>query len=52
MVFIIYNIKKLKTIETIVNTELKQVVKWLKLNRLPLNAGKTELIFFILKGMP
>ena len=32
--------------ETIVNTELKQVVKWLRLNRLSLNAGKTELIFF------
>ena len=26
--------------------ELKQVVKWLRLNRLSLNAGKTELIFF------
>ena len=44
--FIIYSSKKPKTIETIVNTELKQVVKWLRLNRLSLNAGKTELIFF------
>ena len=44
--FILYNSKKPKTIETIVNTELKQVVKWLRLNRLSLNAGKTELIFF------
>ena len=37
--------KKLKTIET-VNTELKQVLTWLRLNKLSLNAGKTELIFF------
>ena len=44
--FILYNSMKPKTIETIVNTELKQVVKWLRLNRLSLNAGKTELIFF------
>ena len=44
--FILYNSKKLKTIETIVNTELKEVAKWLNLNKLSLNAGKTELIFF------
>ena len=44
--FIIYDSKKPKTIETIINTELKQVVKWLRLNRLSLNASKTELIFF------
>ena len=44
--FIIYNSKKTKTIETVINTELKQVVKWLRLNRLSLNASKTELIFF------
>ena len=44
--FIMYNNKNLKTIETIINTELKQVSKWLKLNKLALNAGKTELIFF------
>ena len=44
--FIIYNSKKLKTLETVVNTELKQVVKWLNLNKLSLNAAKTELIFF------
>ena len=44
--FIIYNSKKLKTIETVINTELKQVIKWLRLNKLSLNAGKTELIFF------
>ena len=44
--FITYNSKKLKTLETVVNTELKQVVKWLNLNKLSLNTGKTELIFF------
>ena len=44
--FIIFHSKKLKTIETIVNTELKEVVKWLRLNKLSLNATKTELIFF------
>ena len=44
--FIIFHSKKAKTIETIVNTELKEVVKWLQLNKLSLNASKTELIFF------
>ena len=44
--FIIYNSKKLKTIETVINTELKEVIKWLRLNKLSLNASKTELIFF------
>lgn len=44
--FIIYNSKKSKTIETVINTELKEVTKWLRLNKLSLNAGKTELIFF------
>ena len=44
--FILYNSKKLKTIEIIVNTELKEVAKWLNLNKLSLNAGKTELFFF------
>ena len=34
--FILYNSKNLATIETIVNCELKQVVKWLRLNRLSL----------------
>jgi len=36
----------LKTIETVINYELKQVIKWLRLNKLSLNASKTELIFF------
>ena len=44
--FIIYNSKKLKTIETVINTELKNVLKWLRLNKLSLNVKKTELIFF------
>ena len=44
--FILFHSKKPKTIETIVNTELKEVVKWLRLNKLSLNAAKTELIFF------
>ena len=44
--FILFHSKKPKTIETIVNTELKEVVKWLRLNKLSLNAAKTEIIFF------
>ena len=44
--FILFHSKKPKTIETIINTELKEVVKWLRLNKLSLNAAKTELIFF------
>ena len=49
--FIIYNSKKAKTIETVINTELKQVIKWLRLSKHSLNAGKTELINSILKNM-
>ena len=44
--YILYNSKKLKTIETVVNTELKLISKWLRLNKLSLNADKTELIIF------
>ena len=44
--FVVFHSKKPKTIETIINTELKEVVKWLRLNKLSLNAAKTELIFF------
>ena len=47
--FIVYNSKKAKTIETIIDTELKHVVEWLALNKLSLNANKTELIFFYSK---
>ena len=41
-----YNSLKLKTIETVVNTELKEVTKWLRLNKLSLNVEKTEPFFF------
>ena len=41
-----YNSLKAKTIETVINTELKRVSTWLRLNKLSLNADKTELIFF------
>ncbi len=44
--FIMYGSKKLSSIETVVNYELKLVSKWLRLNKLSLNADKTELIFF------
>ena len=44
--FIMYNNKKLKSIETIVKSELKQVSSWLRLNKLSLNSDKTKLIFF------
>ena len=44
--FVIYSGKKTKTIETVVNTELKKVSIWLRLNKLSLNTSKTELIFF------
>ena len=38
--------KKLKSIETIINTELKKLSTWLRLNNLSLNSEKNELIFF------
>ena len=44
--FIVFNSKKPKTIETVINFELKKVSKWLRLNKLSLNAAKTEVIFF------
>ena len=50
--FIMFGSKKLATIETVVNHELKLVTKWLRLNRLSINAGKTELIFFHSKQRP
>ena len=39
------DLKKLTTMETIVNTELKLVSNWLRL-KLSLNATKTELVIF------
>ena len=44
--FIVFNGKKTKSIETVINFELKKVTKWLRLNKLSLNAAKTEVIFF------
>lgn len=47
--FILYSSKKLKSIETVLNTELKNVSTWLILNKLCLNLDKTEIIFFLSK---
>ena len=44
--YLLYASKKMKSIEVTINTELKLVSNWLKLNRLSLNETKTELIFF------
>ena len=44
--YILFGSEKIGTIESVVNYELKLVSKWLRLNKLSLNAGKTELIFF------
>ena len=44
--YILYGSNKLNTIETIVNTELKLVSNWLRLNKLSLNTTKTELVIF------
>ena len=44
--FIMYSSKKLKTIETVMNHELKLASKWLKLNKLSLNKDKTKLVIF------
>ena len=50
--FIIYNSKKPRTIENGVNFDLKRVTEWLRLNKLSLNAAKTELIFFHSRRRP
>ena len=44
--YIMFGNDKLTTIETVENWELKLVSKWLRLNKLSLNALKTRLIFF------
>ena len=44
--FIMCHSRKPKTIETIINTELILVNNWLNLNKLSLNTGETEFIFF------
>ena len=50
--YILYGSKKLKTVEVVVNTELKLVTNWLRLNKLSLNSKKTELIIFRSKKKP
>ena len=44
--FIIYASKNIKTIETVMNHELKLMSKWMKLNKLSINTDKTNLSFF------
>ena len=41
-----YSNKNLKTIETVMNYELKLVIQWVKLNKLSLNTKKTNFIVF------
>ena len=43
---IMYANKKLKSLETTLNTELKGVTDWLQANRLSLNIDKTKLLIF------
>ena len=44
--YILFGSNKLGTIESVVNYELILVSKWLRLNKISLNADKTKLIFF------
>ena len=41
-----FSAKKLGTIESVINHELKLLVQWLRSNKLALNEAKTELIIF------
>ena len=41
-----YASKRIKTLETDLNTDLKATYEWLKANRLPLNVKKSQLIIF------
>ena len=43
---IMYSNKNIKTIETVMNYELKLVIQWMKLNKISLNTKKTDLILF------
>ena len=43
---LIFPRKKLRTTESIINTELKHLVQWLRGNKLSLNEIKTELTIF------
>ena len=44
-----YPSKKLSTIESVINSELKKSAEWLKSNKLSLNSEKSELVIFRLK---
>ena len=44
--YIMYSNRNIKTIETVMNYELKLVIQWMKLNKLSLNTKKTHLILF------
>lgn len=44
--YMLFGSKDLKSIETVMNAELKLVSNWLRLNKLSLNEDKTELIIF------
>ena len=43
---LLFSAKKLGTIESAINHELKLLVQWLRSNKLSLNETKTELIIF------
>ena len=47
---LIYASKKVKTLETDLNTDLKATSEWLKANRLSLNFKKSQLIIFLSKS--
>ena len=44
--YIMYSSKNIKTLETVINYDLKSVSKWMNLNKLSLNTDKTQLIMF------
>ena len=44
-----YASKKLSTIESVMNYELKKFAEWLRYNKLSLNSGKSELGIFVQK---
>ena len=44
-----YAVKRLRTIESVMNCELKKLAKWLRSNKLSLNSGKPELVIFCRK---
>ena len=50
--YIMFSSKKIKTIETVINHELKMVSNWMNLNKLSLNTDKTKLIIFRSKQKP